>query len=817
MKALGIAVIVVIATALFGALAFTLYNGGKAGNELVLKTIVEPGERIVPGMAVVVDSMAAGSVRDVANEYGTIVATLAIENPVCQEVLRIGTVRKSSDEYVLLATQEAQPGAPKLKSGDIVRVSGSAIGFVLPKFDDGTRKVVVVGVTAMIVIFIIWKIFRSLLGVGMALLLSLIVAWIAYPLAVPFVDQHLQPVLASIQSAPAETNPDGFAGIQAQLFNVLSSRPNSSIVAFLLLTLGCLPFSAVLIYKVGSLTRRGISSAVAVGSLLAALSVPVSASAADVSYSLNSLRQEQLDARKTIDHSANLCDVAERLLGANLVREASEKVTEALFTLDTMDIRLSGYDDRVQALKASVLSYLRSDEQKKLRGGMKMLNERMREVRDSASDNQKRASELNTKEANMIQVYLVLADSYRRRIREGLNDWVVVQNETRQLSGFPLPLIRSGVVNIDNVTRCRIGEDDSVILPNGVAVMPDGSLKRTETQVKLTELEAEAQKLRRELDDVRKQQTQTVSSVVAPVSVARDSVPKPKKTVTNLAVKKIAPNTPVAAKTVPHADSQTNPPLAFASVPVAIIVTTPAQVEPEKKVETPIRATTPVLAVAPPVVKEASNEPVKVETNQAVAVAETPLSLATPQVERVVATKPQVYATAIPRAMIPKTSGIDKKMIPIAIASGVFALAIIGIALGINHKGQSHEVTIAAQPKGGPFAEHKLVSSRGEQIVLGDGEPRIEPTGLNLPAPATISISARGKAEIQPGTATVLVNGEVITRKTTVNPGSSIQIKRDDQNEPDAETYTLRFVDPVASVKLQDVEEGELVTITQEK
>lgn len=816
MKTLGIAAIVVIATVLFGALAFTLYKG-KAGDELVLKTIVESGERIVPGMTVVVDSMAAGRVRDVANEYGTIVATLAIENPLTRELLRIGTIRKANSEYVLLSTQSIQPGAPKLKSGDIVRVGGSAIDFI-PKLDAGTRQITGVVIAIFFVMVIAWKIFRSFLPIGLSLALALLVGWVGYPFAVPFVDQYAQPALVGIHSSIVTSDQGGAIGLLSQL---LSSRPNSSVLAFLLVTLISLPFSSVLIYKVGSIARRGFNFALIGGCLLTTLSVPAPVIAADISYSRSALRQEQADARKSIQQAASLCEAAERLLSANLVREASEKVVEGLFVLDTVDVDFIGYDDRIAALKGSLVVYSRSDEQRKLQGGKKVLDERIKSVRDHASSLQKTATDLNAREANIIAVYLVLSDSYKRRLREGLAEWSVVLNECRQLAGFPLALIRSGVVNVDNVTRCKIGEDDSVILPNGVAVMPDGSLKRTETQVKLTALEQEAEKLRRELEEVRTRQTQTVSAVVSSEPAARNPVTKPRKAVEKPVVKKVEPSAPVPAMAVPQmADSRTNPPLAVAAVPV-VIVTPPAQVEPEKnveipaKVEIPDRATTPVVAAASPIVMEVKVESAVAETNEAAA--KTPLPVAKPRVASVVDTKPEAYAAATPSAKVTKTNGIDKQMIPIAIVAGLIVLAIIGIAIGINRNGQSHEVTIAAQPKGGPFAEHKLVSGRGEHIILGDGEPRIEPTGLNIPVPATISINARGKAEIQPGTATVLLDGKPITGKITMNPGCSIQIKHDDQDEPDAETYSLRFVDPVASVKLQDVEEGELVTITQEK
>lgn len=815
MRALGIAVIVVIATAFFGALAYTLYNGGKSGNELVLKTIVEPGERIVPGMGVVVDNMAAGRVRDVANEYGTIIATLAIENQVARQVLRIGTIRKANDEYVLLSTKDVEPGASLLNAGDIVRFGGSTFDFALPSLDKGTRRIAVIGIALLFIIMVVWKICRSLLPLGLSLTLALLVGWIANPFVIPYVDKYMPQVIRAVETTTTDASAGGLAGLQGKVTQMLSVRPNSNVIAFLLTTMVSLPFCAILISMVGSTARRGISCAMVGGCLLASLAAPTPIMAAEVSYSRKHLQQEQTDARKSIDAAASLCEHADRLVSASLVREASEKLTEALFTLDVADLRLAGYDDRIQALKGAVLSYSRSEEQAKLRGGFKVVNERMRGVRDTASDIQKRATELNAKEANIIQVYLVLADTYRRRIREGLTEWTVVLNETRQLSGFPLGLIRSGVVNVDNVARCRIGDDESVVLPNGVSVMPDGSLKLTETQVKLSNLEVEAEKLRRELDDVRKQQTQVVSRVQTPIIKLRE-VDKPKKV--------SPPPGPVQkhpvvgqelVEPVPVAQSiSTNPPLTVAVLAVTPISVT-APKEPEVREETPanVEILDPPLPsamkLAAPVTESPVAEQKAVETNQASA----EISVPKPNILK---PKPAAsVARTINRTTDPED--LEKVLIPIILGVSALIFAIIWLVYLVNRVGRAHEVTISAQHKDGAFAEHKLVSNRGEQIILGDGEPRIEPTGLNQPIPAMISINASGKAVIQPGTATVLLNGKAITGKTTINPGSSIQIKRDDQDEPDPETYTLRIVDPVASVKLQDGDEGELATITQEK
>lgn len=216
--------------------------------------------------------------------------------------------------------------------------------------------------------------------------------------------------------------------------------------------------------------------------LLTALTTVFSSNAkadSGVKYSRNYLRQEQGLVLRCITDADRDCDAASRFLDAGLGPEAGDELVQTLFNLDTADLKMEGELDRIAQLESRPFTYSKTDEQVKM-------SAECANLRDQIQNDSARAATLSQhciqgQTSSALKVYIAKRESYRNRIRNGLSESNIALDECRQLAVFPLALVANGLVNVENMTHCRVATDGTVTLPNGQVLRADGQPKTEST------------------------------------------------------------------------------------------------------------------------------------------------------------------------------------------------------------------------------------------------------------------------------------------------------------------------------------------------
>jgi len=174
---------------------------------LRLQVVLEKGEALTNGTPVFVDSTEAGTVTAIGEEGGERVANLAITGKDARERLRVGAVRVPEAGRIQINTDAVKDGAVALPHGARIPTT-SKVGYWVTKYSQ-TSTLLAVGI-AVVVLVILWLVFRSLVGtIGLVLcvLLSGIVTQAVHPYVVPWVEKALNRI------GPPPASP---ASVQAQ-------------------------------------------------------------------------------------------------------------------------------------------------------------------------------------------------------------------------------------------------------------------------------------------------------------------------------------------------------------------------------------------------------------------------------------------------------------------------------------------------------------------------------------------------------------------------------------------------------------------------
>jgi hypothetical protein len=198
---------------------------------LVLKTPLEPDEKVAKDDIVFVDGNPAGHVNKVVVEGQQRIAFFAInDESVAKEKMRVGVIRVRYGGKISLRTDRADAQAPMLANGDTVPVV-SKTGFEVRRL--ASNKVVTVLLGSVAVIALALFCFRRLAR-GWLLLLTLVlsgwIAWVALPWAsdaVATIYTHL-PQAASVESG----GPSQDVGAESIISRLMEKRPSPEMVAY---------------------------------------------------------------------------------------------------------------------------------------------------------------------------------------------------------------------------------------------------------------------------------------------------------------------------------------------------------------------------------------------------------------------------------------------------------------------------------------------------------------------------------------------------------------------------------------------------------
>jgi len=208
---------------------------------LVLKTPLEPGEKVASGDTVFVDGVAAGHVRNVVTEGGQRLAVLAIKDEAgARQKMRAGVVRLIQGGQIDLHTDGVAADAPPLPPGSLIPAKAKA-AFVIGKI--ANKQIGLVILLAVVGIALLVILFRSAKGtvvVLLALLLAAATGWVLHPYAVPWVEKLYQSAPTDDKSGASQKDqaPDhkaagqGVARVERHAVEILNRRPAARLVAF---------------------------------------------------------------------------------------------------------------------------------------------------------------------------------------------------------------------------------------------------------------------------------------------------------------------------------------------------------------------------------------------------------------------------------------------------------------------------------------------------------------------------------------------------------------------------------------------------------
>jgi len=207
----------------------------------VLKTPLEPGEKVAKGDAVLVDGVAAGRVKSVVADGGQRVAVLAVTDEAgARQKMRAGVVRVIQNGQIDLRTDGVATDSAPLPSGSLIPAKSKA-AFVVGKIaNKQIGLVILLAVVGVVLLVILFRSAKGAVVVLLALLLAVATGWVLHPYAVPWVEQvyHSVPAADESGTSQADQTPDqnstgrGVAGLERRAVEVLNHRPDARLVAF---------------------------------------------------------------------------------------------------------------------------------------------------------------------------------------------------------------------------------------------------------------------------------------------------------------------------------------------------------------------------------------------------------------------------------------------------------------------------------------------------------------------------------------------------------------------------------------------------------
>jgi hypothetical protein len=172
---------------------------------------------------------------------------------------------------------------------------------------------------------------------------------------------------------------------------------------------------------------------------------------------------------------------------------------------------MEGHLDRVGQLKSSPVAYAKRAEQEKLSASHAALRQQLHGVEERTATLRQRCTAAGARATSVLNAFMVKRENYRARMRLGMSEPNLALDECRRLAVFPVALVANGVVNVENVSHCRMNADGSVILPDGQTVYPD-ALTKAEANAKETKAAAELARLRRDQEQLQDELSQLRSA-----------------------------------------------------------------------------------------------------------------------------------------------------------------------------------------------------------------------------------------------------------------------------------------------------------------
>ncbi len=706
-----------------------------------------------------------------------------------ENLIRDGVVRVPGGEAIQLRTDLAT-GQP-LPSGSYIRAE-SSLGIAAKTW--GTKALAIVAVAAIAAViclrrFLAFRAAAPFIPLLLATGLALLTAYSAHGLMVPIARDVVQKIQAKAESPNGRTEHDernvpdtdqGWANkaraIERDAMGFLRTPVDAPrLLAFLATFAIALPLFACLIaWLFHKLTCQPI-----VCGLVLLVAVPSALNAAPardgVFRTLASLKEEQRFSQQLLSEIERDVATANRLLDAT-VTGASELAVRALFLSDLVGIRLEGHTERIGQLK-SAFGYVRADEQRKLTTAYTGLRQQLQTLQLDASKLAERCSTA-TNATTVVSVFRAKQPDYRNLIRAGLSDVKIVLDEcNRQVA--------------------KVSEE---------ARKEPKSTETGKTAAEFAQVKREQAQLQEQLATLRRAQEEAASRppVAARIIVVTNQVEK--------LVPVPAPAPPPEVRYVTNTVVREQPERILMMPERGDVeqVQAVAGFGPPEPSE-PSRSTASGLAQALPAIntqqEHATLDP-KPPKSKTIAALERqkpegnpPLAdgelAARSTVGASSALKPRKASTAPSAFSSSPTSFPKSGLLGLGIAGvlALGALSVIGLARIIHRR---FDVIVAMVHSDGRTTQTTLtLQPKAERIILGPGDPKVEPSDLQHAIPPSISVDWFGRATIRAGTASVsIANTPIDSGAGRARIGDEIRITFSD-SETEA-IYVIREITAAA-------------------
>jgi hypothetical protein len=711
--------------------------------------------------AVAIDGHAdSGKVRRVyTDKAGRRIAEFTVGRD-SEALIREGVLRVPGGSTIQLRTDLAS--GQLLPSGSFIRAE-SSLGVAAKKW--GTKGLAVIALAAMAAViclrrFLAFRAAAPFIPLLLAAGLAFLTAYSAHGLVVPVVSGIVQKVQTRAESSKVPTPYDEIGpsetgaawankarGVERDLIGFLRTPTDAPrLLAFVLTFAVTLPVFACLV----AWFFRKLANQPIVCSLLFLTLAPVPLNAATgnpgVTFSKAFLSAEQNQVRGSLKEAEALLARAGRLLDAGAINEAAESVVHASLLLDSAQVSLANHLPKIEQLKSSPLSYLKSEEQKRLTAAHASLVETERRLDETATLRRKGLAK-----SALLKEYIAKREASRLKLTEGIAPLLVLSDLKTETIGSANRLAR--VITKTNVLEKIVA----------VATPPVTNwLVKTNTVEKIVPATmAPVTNVVIKTNVVDREVIRIITNIVEkPVTLF----------VTNIVIQQIpVPQATAAGITAIHETNITLPTASHPLMPGAAL-------NNASTVATAGPSNTSSRAWVEPTVK--------------------PRLPYEPGAQRLTET------TTPNERIVPATSKADARPKRTLITlAGTGVAALIGLALMglVRWSRRKFDVLIAkVNPDGTTTATSLTLQSGTERIVLGEGLPRVEPSDLPQAVPASIVLDRFARAAIKADLARVILGEREASGGGLQLPiGEQVRIESAGNNEL-AEIYVLREITTAA-------------------
>lgn len=214
------------------AFIFVILASGCADDSKQFKVELYADEQVSVDDPVYVDGVAMGEVVSVLGEQVPL-AMIRVSGDEVLDRFRPGVYRDSQRGRINIQTHKAKLEAAPMREGELI----SSGGLILDWSNSKTLLAIGIALAGTLVLAFAFKVFFKAFLIILTLALSVALAWITYPIGVPYVERvYAQTDTAAVEAetstVPNSPMGNGIGRVEDQIKRFLVNRPDPQAVSF---------------------------------------------------------------------------------------------------------------------------------------------------------------------------------------------------------------------------------------------------------------------------------------------------------------------------------------------------------------------------------------------------------------------------------------------------------------------------------------------------------------------------------------------------------------------------------------------------------